>query len=289
MQTINQKSKIRATTQRWKSEGEIVAFVPTMGNLHEGHLQLVDMARQHASKVVVSIFVNPTQFAAGEDIDSYPRTLEHDSTLLAERGADLLFAPDADEIYDNKPTGQTRVEVPGLSTILCGESRPAHFVGVTTVVAKLFNIVQPDLAVFGEKDFQQLFLIRKMVKDLDFPINILGARTVREDSGLAMSSRNNYLNDAQRRRAAMLYQCLQQMAARIMDGERNYPKLEEHASKILENYGIVVDYVSIRRRLDLQVAAADDTELVILAAVRLDKARLIDNITVDLSGTIKPL
>jgi pantoate--beta-alanine ligase len=289
MQTVNKKTKIRATTQRWKSEGEIVAFVPTMGNLHEGHLKLVDMARQHASKVVVSIFVNPTQFAAGEDIDSYPRTLEHDSTLLAERGADLLFAPDNDEIYADQSTEQTRVEVPGLSAILCGESRPTHFVGVTTVVAKLFNIVQPDLAVFGEKDFQQLFLIKKMVKDLDFPVKILGAGTVREDSGLAMSSRNNYLSATQRMRAALLYKCLQQTAASIADGERNYAKLEENAAKILENYGFEADYVSIRKIQDLQVASENDQELVILAAVRLGKARLIDNIKVDLSGTIKPL
>jgi pantoate--beta-alanine ligase len=289
MQTINKKTKIRATTQRWKSEGEIVAFVPTMGNLHEGHLKLVDMARQHASKVVVSIFVNPTQFAAGEDIDSYPRTLEHDSTLLAERGADLLFAPDTDEMYGNQSAGQTLVEVPGLSAMLCGESRPTHFVGVTTIVAKLFNIVQPDLAVFGEKDFQQLFLIKKMVKDLDFPIKILGAGTVREESGLAMSSRNNYLSATQRMRAALLYKCLKQTAASIVDGERNYTKLEENAAKILENYEFLVDYVSIRHAKDLQMAAMDDKELVILAAVRLGKARLIDNITVDLSGTIKPL
>ncbi len=289
MQTIKNKSMLRAAIQRWKSVDEIVAYVPTMGNLHEGHLRLVDMARQHASKVVVSIFVNPAQFAAGEDIDSYPRTLEQDSALLAERGADLLFAPDAAEVYDSKPEAQTRVEVPGLSTILCGKSRPTHFVGVTTVVAKLFNIVQPHLAVFGEKDFQQLFLIKKMVKDLDFPIKILGAETVREASGLALSSRNSYLSVAQREHAARLFQSLQQTAARIIEGERDYQKLEENAIKMLENDGIEVEYVSIRRNDDLHLADAGTTELVILAAVKLGKARLIDNIRVDLSGTIKQL
>ena len=289
MQTIRNKAKIRATTQRWKGDGEIVAFVPTMGNLHEGHLRLVDVARQHASKVVVSIFVNPAQFAAGEDIDSYPRTLDQDSTLLAERGANLLFAPDVDEVYGSNLAQQTRIEVPGLSAILCGVSRPTHFAGVTTVVAKLFNIVQPDLAVFGEKDFQQLFLIKKMVKDLDFPIKIIGVETVRESSGLAMSSRNSYLDDTQRKQAARLYQCLQLAADRIEQGARDYRKIEEDAVKILEHEGFLVDYVSIRHVQDLSEASADEQELVILAAVKIGKARLIDNIRVNLSGTIKPL
>jgi len=286
MQTVKIKSKIRATTSRWKNEGESVAFVPTMGNLHEGHLKLVDVARQHASKVVVSIYVNPTQFGEGEDIDNYPRTLERDSAMLAERGVDLLFAPDAEEMVVNDVEHATRVEIPGLSYLLCGVSRPRHFVGVTSIVAKLFNIVQPDLAVFGEKDFQQLFLIRKMVSDLDFPIKILGVPTVRESDGLAMSSRNGYLDDTQRTQAGHLYQCLQDLASRIDKGERDYPKLEKDAVKCLENNAIVADYVSIRRADDLQPAVPDDVELVILAAVKLGKARLIDNITIQLSGTI---
>ncbi len=286
MQTIKNKAKIRATTQRWKSEGEIVAFVPTMGNLHEGHLKLIDSARQHASKVVVSIFVNPTQFAAGEDIDNYPRTLEQDSTLLAERGADLLFAPDNGEVYDTTLDDQTVVEVPGLSTLLCGQTRPGHFVGVTTVVAKLFNIVQPDVAIFGEKDFQQLFLIKKMVIDLDYPIKIIGVETVREPSGLAMSSRNNYLSDQQRQQAALVYQRLQGMLASLQAGQQDFRKLEENAAKILERDGFSVDYVSIRRSKDLQEASAGDTQLVILTAARLGPARLIDNIKLELSGTI---
>jgi len=286
MQTVKIKSIIRATTSRWKNEGESVAFVPTMGNLHEGHLKLVDVARQHASKVVVSIYVNPTQFDEGEDVDNYPRTLERDSAMLAERGVDLLFAPDSEEMLVQDSKHATRVEIPNLSNILCGVSRPRHFVGVTTIVAKFFNIVQPDLAVFGEKDFQQLFLIRKMVADLDFPIKILGVPTMRESDGLAMSSRNGYLDDAQRVLARHLYQCLQELSSRIEKGERDYAKLEEDAVKYLENNAIVADYVSIRRVDDLQSAAPDDVELVILAAVKLGKARLIDNIIIQLSGTI---
>lgn len=273
-------------TSRWKNEGESVAFVPTMGNLHEGHLKLVDVARQHASKVVVSIYVNPTQFGEGEDINNYPRTLERDSAMLAERGVDLLFAPDSEEMVVHDSEQATRVVIPGLSTILCGEFRPVHFVGVTSIVAKLFNIVQPDLAVFGEKDFQQLFLIRKMVADLDFPIKILGVPTVRESDGLAMSSRNGYLDAAQRKLARHLYRCLQNLSSMIEQGDKDYMELERNAVKYLKNNDIIADYVNIRRVEDLQPAAPEDMDLVILAAVRLGQARLIDNITLQLSGTI---
>lgn len=286
MQTIKIKSQCRTATQRWRSEGEIIAFVPTMGNLHEGHLKLIDVARQHASKVIVSIFVNPTQFGIGEDIDSYPRTFDRDCNLLAERDVDLLFAPSTEEIYNNGDV-LTRVEVPGLSNILCGEFRPTHFVGVTTIVAKLFNIVQPDLAVFGEKDFQQLFLIRKMVDDLDFPIKVLSVPTVRESDGLAMSSRNSYLDANQRQQAAYLHQCLVSVVDKIVSGERDFKSLEENAVKMLENNGFLPDYVSIRRSSDLQPASYEDKELVVLSAVKLDGTRLIDNMTIELSGTIK--
>lgn len=287
MQTIKIKSACRAATQRWRSEGEIIAFVPTMGNLHEGHLKLIDVARQHASKVIVSIFVNPTQFGVGEDIDSYPRTFDRDSSLLAERNVDLLFAPATEEIYHNGADMLTRVEVPGLSNILCGEFRPTHFVGVTTIVAKLFNIVQPDIAVFGEKDFQQLFLIRKMVDDLDFPVKVLGVPTVRESDGLAMSSRNSYLDTKQRQQVVYLNKCLALIVDKIMAGERDYRKIENNAAKILENKGLLPDYVSIRRVCDLQPAGPEDNELVVLSAVKSGSTRLIDNMTVDLSGTIK--
>lgn len=281
MQIVKTKSQIHATIQAWKQSGKIIAFVPTMGNLHEGHLRLVDTAKQHADKVVISIFVNPTQFGQNEDVDNYPRTLEADSKQLAERGADLLFAPVNAEIYPGDTTSATWVEVPELSSILCGEFRPVHFVGVTTVVAKLFNIVQPDLAVFGEKDFQQLFLIRKMVQDLDFPVRIIGVPTVREADGLAMSSRNGYLSNIERKQAALLYKTLQYIEKGIKESD-NFVDLEKNAAKILGNAGLLPDYVSIRRSTDLQIANQQDTELVVLAAVRLGKSRLIDNIIINI-------
>jgi len=282
MQTLKTKSQTSATVQRWKQSGESVAFVPTMGNLHEGHLKLVDTAKQYADKVVVSIFVNPMQFGKNEDIDTYPRTLDADSTQLAERGVDLLFSPSIDEIYPNNTQSATWVEVPALSNILCGEFRPEHFVGVTTVVAKLFNIVQPDVAVFGEKDFQQLFLIRKMVSDLDFPIKIIGAPTVRENDGLAMSSRNGYLSETERKQAPLLYQMLEKIYQRLKTSNANYREIEENTSKILENTGFSVDYVSIRRPEDLQPADNTDKELVILVAAKLGQTRLIDNISINI-------
>lgn len=282
MQTAKTKPQSRSAVKSWKQAGESVAFVPTMGNLHEGHLELVDVARQHADRVVVSIFVNPTQFGEGEDIDNYPRTLDDDSTKLAEKGVDLLFSPGVSEIYPDDSSQATQVEVPKLTGILCGEFRPTHFVGVTTIVAKLFNIVQPDIAVFGEKDFQQLFLIRTMAQDLDFPVTIIGAPTIRETDGLAMSSRNGNLNDVERKTAPHLYKTLSEMAFILKKGDNDFRSLEENASKILENAGFTVDYVSIRRVQDLQTATSNDTILVILAAARLGETRLIDNITVDI-------
>ncbi|NOY66927.1 MAG: pantoate--beta-alanine ligase [Gammaproteobacteria bacterium] len=282
MQTVKTRSQTKSTVQRWKQAGESVAFVPTMGNLHEGHLKLVDTARQHADKVVVSIFVNPAQFGKNEDIDSYPRELELDSKKLAERGVDLLFAPETNEIYADDTSQATWVEVPKLSSILCGEFRPVHFVGVTTIVAKLFNIVQPDVAIFGEKDFQQLFLIRKMVNDLDFPVKIIGMPTEREADGLAMSSRNSYLSAQERKQAPLLYQALNQLASEIKTSSDDYRKSEENAAKFIENAGFMVDYVSIRRVSDLQPASHQDHEIVILAAARLGKTRLIDNIAINI-------
>jgi len=282
MQTVKTKSQTSATVQRWKLSGESVAFVPTMGNLHEGHLKLIDTAKQYADKVVVSIFVNPMQFGENEDINTYPRTLDADSAQLAERGVDLLFSPSTDEIYPDNTHSATRVEVPAFSSILCGEFRPEHFVGVTTVVAKLFNIVQPDVAVFGEKDFQQLFLIRKMVSDLDFPIKVIGMPTVRENDGLAMSSRNGYLSETERKQAPLLHQMLEKIHTRLEAKNANYREIEENASKILENTGFSVNYVSICRSNDLQPANIADKEIVILVAAKLGKTRLIDNISINI-------
>ena len=274
---------IRSRVRQWQAAGERVALVPTMGNLHEGHLRLVDRARELADRVVVSIFVNPIQFGPGEDLDSYPRTESQDADKLRERGADLLFLPDEAELYPNGREGLTLVHVPGLTEELCGASRPGHFDGVTTVVAKLFHIVGPDVAVFGRKDYQQLAVIRRMVSDLDFPAAIEGAPTVREADGLAMSSRNAYLDADQRRRAPRLYETLQ-AAARQLEQGREPAGVENDALQALEAAGFEPEYVSVRRAHDLSPAGADDRQLVILAAARLGKARLIDNLEVELPG-----
>jgi pantoate--beta-alanine ligase len=285
MQTIKTKTAVRSTVAHWKQQRERVAFVPTMGNLHDGHLKLVQVARQRADRVLVSVFVNPMQFGQNEDIEAYPRTLEQDSANLAEHETDVLFVPDVHEIYPQSTQGTTRVEVPGLSDILCGASRPGHFVGVTTVVAKLFNIVQPDLAVFGEKDFQQLRIIQQMVADLDMPIEVIGVPTVREDSGLAMSSRNNYLSAQEREQAAQIYKTLQKVEQMLLKENPDLKNIEENAVKILENAGLRPDYVSIRRKSDLREPVTTDHELVVLAAAWLGRARLIDNLSVNISAT----
>lgn len=282
MQTHSTITALRSALAPWREPGKRIALVPTMGNLHEGHLALVNRAAHYADCVVVSIFVNPIQFGPGEDFLSYPRTLEEDSLKLAEAGVCLLFAPPVEEMYPAGATGQTQVEVPGLSDILCGASRPGHFRGVATVVSKLFNIIQPHTAVFGEKDFQQLMVIRRMVADLCMPVEIVGAPTTREPDGLAMSSRNRYLDADARARAPALYRTLGEVAERLCSGRRDYAVLEGEAQRTLENAGFRPDYLSIRRSADLQPPAGDDGALVVLAAAHLDGARLIDNLQVTL-------
>lgn len=278
MITLSTILDLRQQVREWRMAGERVALVPTMGNLHAGHLTLVRKAREVADRVVVTIFVNPLQFGEGEDFSSYPRTMQQDSDALAKVGADLLFAPSVDEVYSRPQQVQTKVEVPGLSDILCGASRPGHFVGVATVVCKLFNMVQSDIALFGEKDFQQLLVIRHMAADLCMPVEIMGIPTVREDDGLAMSSRNGYLTDLEREQAPELYRTMQQTAEAIGSGERDYAKLESDAKQALEKSGFRPDYYTIRRAADLAEPNATDSGLVILAAAYLGKARLIDNI-----------
>jgi pantoate--beta-alanine ligase len=270
--------ELRASVGTWRKGGERIAFVPTMGNLHAGHLKLVAEARRRADRLVVSIFVNPMQFGEGEDFDAYPRTLEEDRSKLIAAGVDLLFTPSVSAIYPSGSQRQTRVEVPGLSDILCGASRPKHFVGVATIVCKLFNMVQPDLAVFGEKDYQQLMVIRRMVADLAIPIEIVGSSTVREDDGLAMSSRNGYLNAEQRAKAPLLYRTLQSTAEAIQAGRRDYASLEEAAVKSLGEAGFSPDYYAIRRAQDLEPPGEPEESLVILAAAYLGTTRLIDNL-----------
>jgi pantoate--beta-alanine ligase len=248
-----------------------------MGNLHRGHLTLVREARTLADITVVSIFVNPLQFGPEEDFPAYPRTLERDRELLAAEGADLLFAPTAEAVYPRGQAEQTRVEVPGLSDILCGVSRPGHFTGVATVVCKLFNMVQPDVAVFGEKDFQQLRVIRRMTDDLSLPVEVRGVETVREPDGLALSSRNGYLTAAERARAPALYKTLCRARDHLEQG-RAADAVEAEGRRELASARLAPDYFSVRRAEDLAAPAPADRDLVVLAAAYLGRARLIDNL-----------
>ncbi|MCL4121676.1 UNVERIFIED_CONTAM: hypothetical protein GTU68_035209 [Idotea baltica] len=263
----------------YRSNSEVTAFVPTLGNLHEGHLSLVRKAKEVADRVVVSIFINPTQFDKAEDLAAYPRTLDNDLALLKKEEIDLVFLPQAEEMY---PEGSAaRVEVDGISEILEGDSRPGHFSGVATIVAKLFNLVQPDISVFGEKDFQQLMLIRRMEADLDFGIEIIAAPTARESSGLAMSSRNNYLTDEERNVIGPnLYAQMIKIKEEIVNGDTDYLALQGKGIKFFSEKGFKPDYVEIRNAEDLSVATKDDKDLVLLVSAWLGKARLIDNITI---------
>jgi pantoate--beta-alanine ligase len=278
MLTLASIPELRATLRGWRARGETVAFVPTMGNLHAGHIKLVEEAGPMASRRVVSIFVNPAQFGPGEDFEVYPRTPHQDAEQLRKAGTDLLFLPTAAIVYPSGVENTTFVEVPGLSEDLCGRFRPGHFRGVATVVCKLFHLVQPDVALFGEKDYQQLALIRRMVADLDMNIRIVGVPTVRESDGLAMSSRNAYLSPEERARAVSLYRCLRGAAEALASGERDFAAIETKQSEELAAAGFRPDYVAIRRQSDLRKPAADDRELIVLAAAWLGKTRLIDNL-----------
>jgi pantoate--beta-alanine ligase len=285
MRVVETIAELRQIIRRWRQAGESIAFVPTMGNLHAGHISLVQAARVKAQRVVVSIFVNPTQFGPGEDYETYPRTLVADTQLLQDNAADLLFLPTKDSMY--AADASTYITVTGLSERYCGASRPGHFSGVATVVAKLFNLVQPDIALFGEKDFQQLAVIKKMVQDLNIPVTLQGVATVREADGLALSSRNGYLTSEQRKIAPVLYQALCEAKARIEAGESDYAFIAAECCQKLKQAGFQPDYVAICRATDLQPAQQGDLALVILAAAKLGKPRLIDNIRIDLSGSRK--
>ncbi|MEA3242558.1 MAG: pantoate--beta-alanine ligase [Pseudomonadota bacterium] len=280
MDSIGGLDDLRELLQGWRRCRERIGFVPTMGNLHEGHLQLVRRARSLTDRVVVSIFVNPMQFGPGEDFDSYPRTLEDDKALLEQEQVDLLFAPAVDLVYPSGLNETTRVQVPGVGEGLEADARPGFFVGVATVVARLFNLVQADIAVFGEKDYQQLAVIRRMVKDLCWPIDIEAVPTVREADGLAMSSRNQYLSAGQRKQAPVLYQTLCQVAEGVRGQKRACAELEAQAIQGLEQAGFIPDYVSIRDAATLQPIEAGNARAVVLAAARLGRARLIDNVGV---------
>jgi pantoate--beta-alanine ligase len=278
METVTTIAAVRERVRAWRAEGRRIAFVPTMGNLHAGHVSLIDTARRHGDRFIASIFVNPMQFGPNEDFAHYPRTPAEDARMLAEAGCNLMFMPEVAEIYPNGAERATRVVVPGLSDILCGEFRPGHFEGVATVVAKLFHIVEPDVAVFGEKDFQQLTIIRRMVADLCMPITLIGAPTVRDPDGLAMSSRNQYLTAEERRKAPFIHQALAAAVARLRDGERDFAALERIGSEALEGAGFRPDYFAVRRAEDLGPPEAGTRHFVVLTAARLGRARLIDNL-----------
>jgi pantoate--beta-alanine ligase len=278
MELYRSFAELRTAVRAWKRDGLVVGFVPTMGNLHDGHLSLIHQARNRSDRVVASIFVNPLQFGEGEDFSSYPRTEERDLALLADAGCDGLFLPTVEEMYPEGGMPITIVEVPGLSNVLCGAHRPGHFRGVTTVVAKLFNLVDPDIAVFGAKDYQQLVLIQRMVEDLCFPVEIVPAPTGREADGLAMSSRNQYLGADERVTAPLLYGELKQVAEAVSGGEADLAAVCRRAVDALECAGFRPDYVEVRRASDLAVPDAGDADLVVLAAAWLGKARLIDNV-----------
>lgn len=265
----------------WRREAGSVAFVPTMGNLHEGHLALVREAAKRADQVVVSIFVNRLQFGQGEDFDRYPRTLEQDAAKLAGEGVAVLFAPSEQELYPNVAQ-QYNVVPPHLQNELCGAFRPGHFRGVATVVAKLFNIVEPDYACFGKKDYQQLAILQGMAADLNFRVEIVPVDIGRAADGLALSSRNQYLSEAERKQAPQLYRELQAIARAVENGNRDYAALEQQAATNLKQAGWQVDYVEIRHAGNLQVAHVGDSELVVLAAARLGNTRLIDNVEIHL-------
>ena len=282
MNMVKTLRELRAAVAQARAEGKQIGFVPTMGNLHAGHVSLVEIAAQRADFVVASIFVNPLQFGAGEDLDKYPRTLAADQEKLLAAGCHLLFHPDVAEIYPHGMGDQTRVSVPGVSEGLCGASRPGHFEGVATVVTKLFNMVQPDLAVFGEKDYQQLAVIRALVQDLNMPIQIIGAPTQRAEDGLALSSRNGYLSDEQRAAAPALYRGLQTIAEELRRGARDYARLIETTQAQQRTAGFIPDYLEIRNAVNLRPAQVDDHHLVILTAAQLGSTRLIDNLVVEL-------
>ncbi|MBY6188327.1 pantoate--beta-alanine ligase [Marinobacter hydrocarbonoclasticus] len=284
MQTLSDPHRLHQLVRQWRLAGERVAFVPTMGNLHDGHIELVHQARTRADRVVTSIFVNPMQFGPSEDLDAYPRTLEQDKQRLFEAGCDLLFTPERELLYPAGLSEQTYVEVPGLSDLHCGASRPGHFRGVTTIVCKLFNLVQPDIACFGEKDYQQLAVIRTMVRDLNMPVEVIGIPTVREADGLAMSSRNGYLTDSERATAPELKRTLDITAQALKTlGLETRAELEQQACDRLSQRGFTPDFIRICHGTTLAPAKPGDTSVVILAAAQLGRARLIDNLAVDLT------
>ena len=280
MQTFSSVAELRQRVRDWRREGLRIGFVPTMGNLHAGHFALVDLARENCDRVVASIFVNPTQFGPNEDYGRYPRTPDSDIAGLAASGCDALLLPSVEEMYPFGTMGCVQMHVPGITDILCGAFRPGHFNGVAQVVARLFNMVQPDISVFGRKDYQQLQVIRYMTTEMSFPVRIVAAPTLREADGLAMSSRNQYLDGDQRQTATTVYQTLCFMRAQAADGVP-LQDIETQARQRLESAGFSVDYAEIRRSDLTRPAASSERALLALVAARLGRTRLIDNLEFD--------
>ena len=279
MQVFHKISGLRDSLSGHRIQGQTIGFVPTMGNLHDGHLALIKQAKQSNDIVVCSIFVNALQFGLNEDWDKYPRTYDSDCEKLLSIGCDYLFFPDDKEMYPNGLDTQSRVICPTMTNVLCGASRPGHFEGVTTVVSKLFNIVQPDEAIFGIKDYQQLAVIRRMAEDLCMPVKITSAPIHRETDGLAMSSRNSYITQEERPKVTVLKQVLEHIASQIEAGNQDFATLESEAKAVLGNQGFKVDYVTISNSKTLQPATIDDTAITVLGAMFTESARLIDNIS----------
>ncbi len=284
MKTIRDIRALREVVQGFRHDGDSVALVPTMGGLHQGHMSLVKLAGEYAERVVTSVFVNPTQFGPSEDFEDYPRAFDTDRRRLSRAGVDIMFAPTHEDIYPFGLDNMTSVSVPEMSSILCGSRRPGHFDGVTSVVSRLFNAVGPDVAVFGQKDYQQLAIIRRMVADLHIPIKILAGPTFRDKSGLALSSRNRYLTDAERERAAELYAVICECRDRYIAGDRDLAALEADGFTRLSDAGFRPEYLTVRRSGDLSLPDADSRLLVVLAAAQLGETRLIDNVLFEINA-----
>jgi pantoate--beta-alanine ligase len=279
---IHSVDELRNAIAEWREAGDTIALVPTMGNLHKGHMSLVLLAAEYAEHVIVSIFVNPTQFGPNEDYTNYPRTLEVDSRKLTRAGIDILFAPSVEEMYPRGLENSAQVLVPELSNQLCGASRPGHFLGVTSVVDRLFNICSPDVAVFGNKDYQQLVILRRMVEDLHIPVKLLAGETERDANGLALSSRNEKLDDVQRAAAAIIYQALEDAATALRTGQNDFVNVEKTAIETIAVAGLDPEYVAIRNAADLSMPQENSPRLVILAAAHMNDVRLIDNVLVNI-------
>ena len=286
MQTITRIAEMRALVRDWRFAREGIAFVPTMGNLHAGHASLIGAAHLHGRRVVASVFVNPLQFGPNEDYAAYPRTPDEDAALLEAQGVDVLFLPTVEEMYPQGVAGSTIVDVPELSGILCGAVRPGHFQGVATVVVKLLNLVQPDVGIFGEKDYQQLTIIRRSIEDLCLPVRIVGAPTVRADDGLALSSRNRYLSPQERAIAPEVYRALDRARRRLESGDADVAGIESEGLAALVKAGFRPDYFEVRMAGTLAKPHGSNVDVVVLTAARLGRARLIDNVQCRATGEI---